>query len=104
MSHPSGEKARGSASRPITAVSPGGEATVGSSSTSPHRDSSWLSRETGDGLEPSLPRALFDAGVADPVIPEYCVTKDGQRFLVIVPAEQSGRSLNVILSWPSLLE
>ena len=50
-----------------------------------------------------LPRELFNAGVASPVIDEYAVTRDGQRFLVIKPVEGSARSIKVILNWPSLL-
>jgi hypothetical protein len=61
-------------------------------------------REAGGHLELGLPGELFHAGVSNPVLDEYAVTKDGQRFLVITPVEESGWSLNVVLNWPSLLD
>jgi Tol biopolymer transport system component len=61
-------------------------------------------REAGGHLELGLPGELFHAGVSNPVLDEYAVTKGGQRFLVITPVEESGWSLNVVLNWPELLE
>jgi Tol biopolymer transport system component len=64
---------------------------------------------TGDaGLEVSLPTVLFEleAEAMDPVVDEYAVSADGQRFLVIVPVEQetAAMSMHVVLNWTSLLE
>jgi hypothetical protein len=42
--------------------------------------------------------------VSNPVADEYSVTKDGQRFLVITPAEERVWRFNVVLNWPELLE
>ena len=64
---------------------------------------------TGEAsLEVSLPTVLFelDAEPTDPVLDEYAVTADGQRFLVIVPVEEEETplSMHVVLNWTSLLE
>jgi Tol biopolymer transport system component len=61
-------------------------------------------QETGGRLQLGLPQRLFHAGVSNPVADEYSVTKDGQRFLVITPAEERVWRFNVVLNWPELLE
>jgi hypothetical protein len=60
--------------------------------------------ETPPAVEVGLPRALFQIGVGNPVINEYAVTRDGQRFLAITPIEDSGWSVQVVLNWPTLLK
>jgi hypothetical protein len=50
------------------------------------------------------PRRLFTAGVSSPTHDHYAVTRDGERFLVMTPAEGSGARLKVLLNWQSLLE
>jgi Tol biopolymer transport system component len=60
-------------------------------------------RESGDQLEVGLPRELLDAGVEFMQFDRYAVTRDGQRFLVSTPVEETGWSLQVILNWPELL-
>jgi Tol biopolymer transport system component len=60
--------------------------------------------ETEGQLEVGRPQALFNAGVTSPILDEYSTTKDGQRFLVITPLEESGWSLHAVLNWTSLLE
>lgn len=58
-----------------------------------------------EGLQVSLPTALFDARATDPIRDEYAVTADGERFLVKVPVEGgSSRTIHVVTSWTSLLE
>jgi hypothetical protein len=55
-------------------------------------------------LEPSAPRELFALPGGDSAFYPYEVTPDGQRFLVRTPAEQSSRSLKVIINWTDLLK
>jgi serine/threonine protein kinase len=51
------------------------------------------------------PRALFHTTVAmDPLLDQYAVSADGQRFLVNVPFDSPEQtSINVILNWPAML-
>lgn len=50
------------------------------------------------------PERLFTAGVSSQYFDEYDVTRDGQRFVVLTPAEGSGARVKVLLNWQSLLE
>jgi Tol biopolymer transport system component len=61
-------------------------------------------RESGDRLQVGLPAGLFEGVDPTPNWDTYAVTKDGQRFLVIEPLDDTRWSLNVILDWPRLLE
>jgi hypothetical protein len=62
-----------------------------------------------DGSRPMIrigtPRALFHTTVAvDPLLDQYAVSADGQRFLVNVPFDSPEQtSINVILNWPAML-
>jgi hypothetical protein len=60
--------------------------------------------ESRERLEMGLPHELLNAGVDFRAYDQYAVTRDGQRFLVIRPVEETGWSLQVILNWPGLLE
>ena len=58
-------------------------------------------RAAGATLEAGVPRALFEADLS-PVAGRhrYVVSPDGQRFLIIAPAEQAGPTpLTVVLNW-----
>jgi Tol biopolymer transport system component len=60
----------------------------------------------GDRLDVSLPTELFEVrGLEGTGYDDYAVTGDGQRFLVKLPVEASGRpQLQIVTSWTSLLE
>ena len=59
-------------------------------------------RAVGAMLQAGVPRVLFEANL-DPrtaVRNRYVVSPDGQRFLIIAPAEQAGPApLTVVLDW-----
>jgi hypothetical protein len=59
-------------------------------------------RAVGATFQAGVPRALFEANL-DPRANfrnRYVVSPDGQRFLIIAPAEQAGRTpLTVVLNW-----
>jgi Tol biopolymer transport system component len=62
-------------------------------------------QEKAESLEVGLPTALFEGLNTNPVVDQYAVSADGQRFLVKVPIEQdSGGRIHVITNWTSLLE
>jgi hypothetical protein len=61
-------------------------------------------REERGRLQLGRPHALFNAGVSAPVYDQYAVAKDGQRFLVITPAEAADAGIQVVLNWPGLLQ
>lgn len=45
-------------------------------------------------------RTLFeDKYVASPMHPQYDVTRDGRRLLVLEPAEANGEEISVVLGW-----
>ena len=55
---------------------------------------------TANGVEVSAPSPLFETGLApSPQIDQYRVTADGQRFLVLQPAEGESQRLRVIINW-----
>jgi hypothetical protein len=62
--------------------------------------------ESGDRLEVGLPVELFRLGVTEaPMLDDYAVTADGQRFLVKMPIEADRLpEIQVVLNWTSLLE
>jgi serine/threonine protein kinase/Tol biopolymer transport system component len=60
--------------------------------------------KVGPVLETGVPRALFQTRI--PVRPwadQYCVTRDGQRFLVIEPPDEPG-AIELVLNWTAALE
>ncbi|MBI4478398.1 MAG: PD40 domain-containing protein [Acidobacteria bacterium] len=60
---------------------------------------------SGTTIEPSIPKSLFQTGVTfNSGLDQYAVTGDGQRFLVIVPSEETPSPINLILNWPALLK
>jgi dipeptidyl aminopeptidase/acylaminoacyl peptidase len=63
-------------------------------------------QETGDRLEVSLPEELLRLGVSvGPMLDDYAVTADGERFLVKKPLEQAQLPrVHVLLNWPTILE
>jgi Tol biopolymer transport system component len=51
-------------------------------------------------LDCGPPRELFDTGLRmNPVVDQYAVTPDGQRFLVLKPQEAAPAPLTVVLNW-----
>jgi hypothetical protein len=60
----------------------------------------------GETFQADVPKELFQT----PLAPEYSrnrydVTRDGKRFLVLVPAgEKQEQKINVIVNWPALLK
>jgi serine/threonine protein kinase len=61
-------------------------------------------RDTSGRLEFGVPRLLFQAPVeATPEVELYDVTRDGRRFLMMVPLESSASQINVIVNWSSTL-
>jgi Tol biopolymer transport system component len=65
-----------------------------------------LEIKTGAALEPGVPQPLFQTWInVDPGIDQYAVTGDGQRFIVITPAEgQKPTPFNVVLNWTAALK
>ncbi|MDA2925238.1 hypothetical protein MYX65_11425, partial [Acidobacteria bacterium AH-259-L09] len=56
--------------------------------------------KSGSTLETGIPKVLFQTGVrVDPRWDHYCVTGDGERFLVNEPAEETAQPLTVVLNW-----
>jgi hypothetical protein len=59
-------------------------------------------RAAGATFQAGVPRALFEANL-DPrttIRNRYIVSPDGQRFLIIAPAEQAAPTpLTVVLNW-----
>jgi Tol biopolymer transport system component len=54
-----------------------------------------------DGLI-SAPRTLFQTHVSpSPNVPQYDVTADGERFLVVEPARSGGEPVTFVLNWTS---
>jgi Tol biopolymer transport system component len=56
---------------------------------------------TGSGIEPGIPQALFPSGITlTGNRRQYAVTKDGQRFLLNVPLGRSTPTpLTVVVNW-----
>ena len=52
------------------------------------------------GMDGSAPRRLFAINVdPSPELPQYAVTPDGQRFLVLDRGERRPDSVHVLLNW-----
>lgn len=60
-------------------------------------------KATADRLEVTLPVALFSGVISGPVWDRYVVTRDGQRFLVVVPTGGGVQRIHVVTNWTSLL-
>jgi eukaryotic-like serine/threonine-protein kinase len=61
-------------------------------------------RNAGGRLEFGVPRLLFQTQIeANPDVELYDVTRDGQRFIMMVPLESLTSQMNVIVTWPSAL-
>ncbi len=62
--------------------------------------------KTGAALEPGAPQPLFQTRInVNPGIDQYAVTGDGQRFIVITPAEgQKPTPFNIVLNWMAELK
>jgi eukaryotic-like serine/threonine-protein kinase len=61
-------------------------------------------RNTGGRLEFGVPRLLFQTQIeANPLVELYDVSRDGQRFIMMVPLESLSSQMNVIVNWPSLV-
>ena len=60
--------------------------------------------EGGEAIKASIPKQLFKVPVTvDPGLDQFVVTGDGQRFIVIVEAEEAPSPVHVILNWPEAL-
>jgi Tol biopolymer transport system component len=54
----------------------------------------------GAGIETGAPRVLFAVlPRVDARLEQYCVTRDGQRFIFSDPIEEPSRSFTVVLNW-----
>jgi Tol biopolymer transport system component len=59
--------------------------------------------QLGSTIEADSPQALFTSAIAvNPQWNQYCVTADGQRFLMIEPEENE--QINVVTNWPENLK
>jgi hypothetical protein len=59
---------------------------------------------SGDALVPGIPHALFKLSAPQVGRNRYVVTRDGQRFLVVVPEKQGPPPpYMVVVNWPALL-
>jgi eukaryotic-like serine/threonine-protein kinase len=59
--------------------------------------------EQGRGFRASAPRRLFTLpeGLGSPILDEYAVTADGQKFLIAEPMQAGGvQPISVIVNWP----
>lgn len=62
-------------------------------------------RASSDRLEAGLPVQLFAGVQANGTIDTHAVTRDGQRFLAIVPTVSTTRgNIHVVTNWTFLLE
>lgn len=63
-----------------------------------------MSVDTSDPSNPAAPRRLFGSRFwVNPVIDQYDVTSDGQRFLLIIPEGQQATQLTILTNWASVL-
>ena len=61
--------------------------------------------KAGGQFESEIPRALFSSGPTNVNSRPYAVTKDGQRFLVVVPQSASATvPLTVLLNWTAAIQ
>jgi eukaryotic-like serine/threonine-protein kinase len=58
----------------------------------------------GATLQTGAPKILFESRLRpDPLLDQYGVTNDGQRFLVAEPLQLAPKPITVVLNWSSLL-
>jgi Tol biopolymer transport system component len=65
-------------------------------------DGKLMAVDIGAGLKLDCgpPRELFDSGLRmNPLLDQYAVTPDGQRFLVLKPQDAADTPLSVVLNW-----
>ena len=63
--------------------------------------------KTGSAFEAGVPKALFQAPIIDlyDAYKHYTVTNDGQRFLIVTPAEEvASDPITVVLNWTAGLK
>jgi hypothetical protein len=61
---------------------------------------------TGSGLEPGVPRQLFETrrrAQPQPLFDAYGVTADGRSFLIVDPVKDVPAPITVVLDWLALL-
>ncbi len=61
-------------------------------------------RANGSELEAAVPKTLYSIRLGGLGRQRWVVTKDGQKFLVLVPEERKAGPFTVVLNWPALLE
>ena len=58
----------------------------------------------GATLETSDPTSLFQAPIGvNPIIDQYAVARDGQRFIFCAPGNSSGQPITVVVNWTARL-
>jgi serine/threonine protein kinase len=63
-----------------------------------------LDVKSGATLETGTPKVLFQTAVrVVPQFDQYCVTADGQRFIV-AESSRDNRPISVVVNWPALLQ
>jgi Tol biopolymer transport system component len=60
----------------------------------------------GATLETGLPKFLFETRLRrpKPVLDQYAVSPDGQKFLVAEPLQRVAKPITVVLNWPSAMQ
>jgi hypothetical protein len=67
-------------------------------------DGTMMSVDTSDPSNPAASRGLFRSRFwVNPVIDQYDVTSDAQRFLLIAPEGQQATQLTILTNWASVL-
>jgi Tol biopolymer transport system component len=71
-------------------------------------DGKMMAIETTGGatLETGLPKFLFETRLRrpKPVLDQYGVSSDGQKFLVAEPLQRVAKPITVVLNWPSAMQ
>jgi hypothetical protein len=62
--------------------------------------------QLGTAVTAGSPRPLFQTGISvSPLVDQYAVTRDGQRFIIMKPiANTAPTGLTVVVNWPGLLK
>ena len=61
-------------------------------------------KKAGSGIEVSQPRPLFRLNLVGETTFRYAVTRDGQRFVAIVSAQDSSLPLVLVQNWTTELK
>jgi Tol biopolymer transport system component len=61
-------------------------------------------RSNGGELEAAVPKSLYPVRLGTPGRQRWAVSKDAQKFLILVPEERKAGPFTVVLNWPALLE